>query len=119
MKLFLYDFLISYRLGKINSIDTFLKRLNYKGENELINRLLFTLQQKLIKVKSLLNFILAIIKIAYKDSVDYIYRKYNLNSKYLVVLNSLSINKSSLDTSSRKEVSIKKIIFKNLIIIVV
>ena len=44
MKLFAYDFIIFYKLNKINLINALLKRLNYCNKNITINRLLLTLQ---------------------------------------------------------------------------
>lgn len=114
MKLSPYDFLISHRPGKTNPADAPSRRPDYKGENESINRLLSTLQQKLARIKSLSNFILAAIKAAYKDSVGYTHRKYGFNSEYLVALNSLSMDKSPLATGPREEVSVKKAILENL-----
>ena len=43
MKLSIFDFIISHRFDKTNLIDTSLKRSNYKNENKLLNRFLFTL----------------------------------------------------------------------------
>ena len=43
IKFSLYNFLVSYKLNKINFINTFLKRLDYKNKNKNINKLLFTL----------------------------------------------------------------------------
>ena len=43
MKLFIFDFIISHKLNKMNFIDTSSRRLNYKSENELINKFLFIL----------------------------------------------------------------------------
>ena len=43
MKLFIFDFIISYKPNKTNLVDTLLRRFNYKGENKSINKLLFIL----------------------------------------------------------------------------
>ena len=57
MKLFIYDFIISYKLNKLNLINAPFERFNYKRKNEFINRFLFTLQKKLALIKKLRNFI--------------------------------------------------------------
>ena len=40
----MFDFIITHKSIIINFIDALSRRLNYKNENELINKLLFTLQ---------------------------------------------------------------------------
>lgn len=114
MKLSPYDFLISHRPGKTNPADAPSRRPDYKGENESINRLLPTLQQKLARVGSLSNPILAAIKAAYGDSVGYTHGQHGPNSEYPVALSSLSMDKSPLDTGPREEASAKKAMLKNL-----
>ena len=44
MKLSTFDFVISHRSGKINSVDASSRRPDYKDENESLNRLLLMLQ---------------------------------------------------------------------------
>ena len=61
MKLLIFDFIISYKSKKINLIDILSKRLNYKNKNKTLNKFLFILQQKLIKIKKFINFIFIII----------------------------------------------------------
>ena len=65
MKLFVYNFIIFYKLNKIILINTLLKRLNYRNKNTAINYLLLTLQQKLTKIKNLNEFVFKIVRNVY------------------------------------------------------
>jgi len=60
---------MTHKSEKMNSIDASLKQFNYKVENISANHLLLILQQKLIKIESLNNFIFVAIKKIYSTYV--------------------------------------------------
>ena len=71
MKLSSFDFFISHRSGKTNPADAPSRRPDYRSENQAINKLLPTLQQKLATISSLANPILAAVRTAYGSDVGY------------------------------------------------
>ena len=71
MKLSSFDFFISHRSGKTNPADAPSRRPDYKDENQTINKLLPTLQQKLATISSLANPILTAVCAAYGSDVGY------------------------------------------------
>ena len=70
MKLSSFDFFISHRSGKTNPADAPSRRPDYKDENQTINKMLPTLQQKLAKIEGLTNPIFAAIRAAYGEDVS-------------------------------------------------
>ncbi len=65
MKLLICNFEIAHRSEKINSIDASSRQSDYKNENISANHLLFILQRKLTRIKSLNNFIFVAIRELY------------------------------------------------------
>ena len=70
MKLFSFNFFISHRSSKINLANASFRRLDYKNKNQTINKILLILQQKLIKIKSLINLIFIVIRATYKENIS-------------------------------------------------
>ncbi len=89
MKLLICNFEIAHRSEKTNLINASLKWLNYKNENISANYLLFTLQRKLTKIKSLNNFIFIVIKELYCIQV--------INDVKKMFIHSISMNRYSAE----------------------
>ena len=92
MKLSMFDFFITHRSKKTNSVDTSSRRSNYKSKNESLNRLLSTLQQKLTAIEDLISFIFAVIRIAYEQDKSYKHTKRSSNVKPPFAIHSLDVN---------------------------
>ncbi len=65
MRLLICNFEITHKSEKINLINVSLRWFNYKNENISANCLLLTLQRKLTRIKSLINFIFVVIRELY------------------------------------------------------
>lgn len=89
MKLSTFDFIITHRPGKTNPADAPSRRPDYKGENESLNRLLPTLQQKLAMIGSLTSPIFAAIRTAYGQAESYEGAKRTPSNEYPSAIHSL------------------------------
>jgi len=91
MQLLICNFIIAHKLEKTNSINLLSRQFNYKVENIFANCLLFTLQQKLIRIKSLNSFIFIAIRKIYCTYMKNEIEKMSVHnvsenaSKYLVI----------------------------------
>ena len=92
MKLLMFDFFITHRSEKTNPVDTSSRRPDYKSENESLNRLLLTLQQKLTAIEGLISLIFAVIRIAYEQDKSYKYAKRSSNVEPPFAIHSLDVN---------------------------
>ena len=85
MRLLICNFEIAHKSEKTNSINVSSRWSDYKNENISANCLLFTLQQKLTRIKSLNSFIFVVIRELYCIQV--------INDVEKTFIHSISINR--------------------------
>ena len=92
IKLSMFDFFITHRSGKTNLVDASSRRPDYKDENESLNRLLSTLQQKLTAIEDLISLIFAVIRTAYGQDKSYEHTERSSNVGPPFAIHSLDVN---------------------------
>ena len=102
IKLSIFDFFITHRLGKTNPADAPSRQPDYWGENKSLSQLLPTLQHKLTMIGSLASPILAAIQTAYGQGNRYPFEGYS------AAIHSLGASEHQ-DAGGQKETDVHRI----------